>query len=133
MTKNNSEDQITHNVLESMKQAPDRRLQYVMASLITHLHAFIRDVELTEEEWMQGLAFLTRTGQICDERRQEFILLSDILGVSMLVDSINHRATGGATEHTVLGPFYREGAPELPMGASCSGRQSRKGPPSSYL
>jgi len=120
MTRDNSEDQITHNVLESMGQTPDLRLQHVMASLITHLHTFIRDVELTEEEWMQSITFLTHTGQICDERRQEFILLSDILGVSMLVDSINHRAAGGATEHTVLGPFYREGAPELPLGASIS-------------
>jgi protocatechuate 3,4-dioxygenase beta subunit len=120
MTGNNSEDQITQHVLDSMAQTPDPRLQRVMTSLISHLHAFIREVELTEEEWMQGIRFLTQTGQMCDEKRQEFILLSDITGVSMLVDIINHRTSGGATENTVLGPFYREGAPELPMGASIS-------------
>jgi hydroxyquinol 1,2-dioxygenase len=120
MASNNTEDQITQHVLDSMVQTSDSRLQRVMTSLISHLHACIREVELTQEEWLQGIAFLTRTGQICDERRQEFILLSDIIGVSMLVDSINHRTSGGATESTVLGPFYREGAPELPMGASIS-------------
>lgn len=117
---NNTEDQITQNVLESIANTPDPRLKQVMTSLISHLHAFIREVELTEEEWMRGIQFLTRTGQMCDERRQEFILLSDITGTSMLVDAINHRVSGGATENTVLGPFYREGAPELPMGANIS-------------
>jgi protocatechuate 3,4-dioxygenase beta subunit len=91
-----------------------------MTSLVTHLHAFIRDVELTEAEWMIGIQFLTQVGQMCDDRRQEFILLSDTLGVSMLVDAINHRADRGSTESTVLGPFYREGAVELPAGGSIS-------------
>lgn len=127
MTRNNSEDQLTQHVLASMAHTPDPRLQRVMASLIAHLHAFVREVELTEQEWMQGLQFLTRTGQMCDEKRQEYILLSDITGISMLVDAINHRASGGATEHTVLGPFYREGAPELPAGASIS--QDGRGEP----
>jgi catechol 1,2-dioxygenase len=116
----NTEEQITQNVLDSMAQTPNPRLKEVMTSLIRHLHAFIREVELTEEEWMKGIQLLTRTGQMCDDKRQEFILLSDTLGVSMLVDAINHRLSGKATESTVFGPFYREGAEELPMGASIS-------------
>jgi catechol 1,2-dioxygenase len=115
-----TETSITASVLRSLEGTPDPRLKEVMTSLIRHLHAFIREVELTEAEWMQAVQFLTRVGQMCDERRQEFILLSDTLGVSMLVDAINHRADGGATESTVLGPFYREGARELPAGASIS-------------
>jgi catechol 1,2-dioxygenase len=115
-----TETSITESVLRSLAGTPDPRLKTVMTGLIRHLHAFIREVELTEAEWMQAIRFLTRVGQMCDERRQEFILLSDTLGVSMLVDAINHRADGGATESTVLGPFYREGARELPAGASIS-------------
>ncbi len=117
---NNTEEQITQNVLESLAHTPNPRLKAVMTSLIRHLHAFIREVELTPEEWAAGIQFLTRTGQMCDEKRQEFILLSDITGVSMLVDAINHRVPDGATESTIFGPFYREGAPELPMGTSIS-------------
>lgn len=116
----NTEEQITQNVLDSMAQTPNPRLKAVMTSLIRHLHAFVREVELTEEEWMSGIQFLTRTGQMCDDKRQEFILLSDTLGVSMLVDAINHRLSGEATESTVFGPFYRTGAEELPLGASIS-------------
>jgi protocatechuate 3,4-dioxygenase beta subunit len=116
----NTEEQITQNVLNSMAQAPNPRLKKVMNSLISHLHDFIREVELTQEEWALGVQFLTRTGQMCDEKRQEFILLSDITGVTMLVDAINHRLTDGATESTIFGPFYREGAQELPMGATIS-------------
>jgi hydroxyquinol 1,2-dioxygenase len=116
----NTEQQITQNVLESMANTPNPRLKQVMNSLVSHLHAFIREVELTEEEWMMGIQFLTRTGQMCDDKRQEFILLSDVTGVSMLVDAINHRSQGGATESTVFGPFYREGAEELPLGATIS-------------
>lgn len=117
---NNTEEQITQNVLDSMAQTPNLRLKQVMTGLISHLHAFIREVELTGEEWAVGIQFLTRTGHMCDEKRQEFILLSDITGVTMLVDAINHRLPDGATESTIFGPFYREGAPELPMGASIS-------------
>jgi len=123
----NTEEQITQNVLDSMAQTPNPRLKEVMSSLITHLHTFIREVELSEEEWMAGIQFLTRTGQMCDEKRQEFILLSDTMGVSMLVDAINHRAEDGVTENTVFGPFYREGAQELPMGATIS--QDGRGDP----
>lgn len=115
-----AETNITERVLRSLEQTPDPRLKTIMTSLIRHLHAFIREVELTEAEWFQAIQFLTRVGQMCDDKRQEFILLSDTLGVSMLVDAINHRAVGNATESTVLGPFYRPGAPELPPGASIS-------------
>ena len=117
---NNTEEQITRNVLDSMAHAPDRRLHSVMTSLISHLHAFIREVEPTQEEWVTAIQFLTSTGQMCDEKRQEFILLSDITGVTMLVDAINHRSQDGTTESTIFGPFYREGAQELPMGATIS-------------
>src|SRR5215831_13263644 len=117
---NNSEEQITQNVLDSMAHASDPRLKQVMSSLISHIHTFIREVELTQEEWALGIQFLTRTGHMCDEKRQEFILLSDITGVTMLVDAINHRLPDEATESTIFGPFYREGASELPMGATIS-------------
>lgn len=101
-------------------EATDPRLRRVMTSLVEHLHDFIKDVELTEAEWEAAIGFLTRTGQICSDTRQEFILLSDALGVSMLVDAINHRTPKGATESTVFGPFHVEGAPELPMGSCIS-------------
>ena len=101
-------------------EGTDPRLRRVMTSLVEHLHDFIKDVELTEAEWEAAIGFLTRTGQICSDTRQEFILLSDALGVSMLVDAINHRAPEGATESTVFGPFHVEGAPELPMGTCIS-------------
>ena len=117
---NNTEEQITQNVLNSMAQTPNPRLKRVMDSLIIHLHDFIREVELTQEEWALAIQFLTRTGQMCDDKRQEFILLSDITGTTMLVDAINHRLPDGATESTIFGPFYREGAPELPLGATIS-------------
>ncbi len=124
---NNTEEQVTQNVLDSMAHTPDLRLKKVMASLISHLHAFLREVELTQEEWALGIQFLTKTGHMCDEKRQEFILLSDITGVTMLVDAINHRSPDGATESTIFGPFYREGAPELPTGATMS--QDGRGEP----
>jgi catechol 1,2-dioxygenase len=93
--------------------APDinPRLKQVMTSLVAHLHAFVKDVQLTQQEWEFAINFLTRTGQICSEERQEFILLSDTLGVSMLVDAINNRRPEGATENTVMGPFHVAGAP----------------------
>jgi catechol 1,2-dioxygenase len=89
-----------------------------MESLIRHMHAFVRDVELTEPEWFQAIDFLTRTGHMCSDQRQEFILLSDALGVSMLVDLLAHKRPAGATESTVLGPFHRGGAPEMPAGGN---------------
>lgn len=115
-----SEAQITERVLRSIEQTPNPRLRTVMTSLIKHLHAFVQEVQLSEAEWLLAIQFLTAVGQKCDDKRQEFILLSDTLGVSMLVDAINHRAEHGATESTVLGPFYREGARELAAGESTS-------------
>lgn len=96
------------------------RLAQVMTSLVKHLHAFAKDVELTQQEWALAVDFLTRTGQMSDGNRQEFILLSDVLGLSMLVDAINHRRPSGATENTVLGPFHVPNAPRYPMGTNIS-------------
>ena len=103
-----------------MGQDINPRLAKVMASLVKHLHAFAKEIELTQDEWEVAIDFLTRTGQICSEERQEFILLSDTLGFSMLVDAINNRRPAGATENTVFGPFHVDGAPEREMGACIS-------------
>ncbi len=92
------------------------RLAKIMTSLVTHLHDFAKDCQLTTDEWQVGIDFLTRTGQTCSDERQEFILLSDALGLSMLIDAINNRRPVGATENTVLGPFHVAGAPERAMG-----------------
>lgn len=115
-----NENTATAAVLERLSGCEDPRLSEIMASVITHLHAVIREVEPTPEEWMTAIRFLTETGQICDDKRQEFILLSDTLGVSMLIDAINHRKPSGATESTVLGPFHIAGAPKKEMGDSIS-------------
>lgn len=96
------------------------RLREVMACLVSHLHAFAKEIHLTQAEWDYGIDFLTRTGQICSGERQEFILLSDTLGFSMLVDAINNRRPPGATENTVFGPFHVEGAPIREMGTNIS-------------
>lgn len=96
----------------------DPRLRVVMTSLIEHLHAFAKEVNLTQTEWEMGIEFLTRTGLMCSEERQEFILLSDTLGFSMLVDAINSRRPEGATENTVFGPFHVANAPIRNMGES---------------
>lgn len=119
------ETSITDAVLERLAATPDPRMRQVAQSLVRHLHAFVRDVEPSFEEWQTAIGFLTRVGQMCDDKRQEFILLSDTLGVSMLVDAINHRLPEGATPTTVLGPFYVENAPELPLGAEVA--QAMKG------
>lgn len=110
--RNLTEHNITEAVLNTINP-DDSRLKEVMTSLVKHLHAFIREVELTEEEWGAAIDFLTATGQMCNDDRQEFILLSDTLGVSILVDAINNRKVTGATPSTVLGPFHREGAEEV--------------------
>jgi hydroxyquinol 1,2-dioxygenase len=117
-----NEHTITEAVIDRFKDTPDPRLKQVMTSLVRHLHAFIRDVEPSFVEWSAAIDFLTGTGQMCSDKRQEFILLSDTLGASMLVDAINHRMPAGATETTVLGPFYVENPPELPLGADVSHR-----------
>jgi hydroxyquinol 1,2-dioxygenase len=111
-----NEQTITQAVLDRLQNTPDPRLKAVLSSLVRRLHDFVRDVEPTFDEWLAAIQFLTRTGRICSDTRQEFILLSDVLGVSMLVDAINHRLPEGATETTVLGPFYVEGAPRLANG-----------------
>jgi len=114
---NLTEQNLVNAVLDKLEGAKDPRFKQVMTSLIKHLHAFVRETELTEQEWMTGIQFLTATGKKCDGKRQEYILLSDTLGVSMLVDAINHRKPGGATETTVLGPFYVAGAKDMPLWA----------------
>ena len=111
------EHNLTEAVIARLAECDDARFRTVMTALIRHLHDFVRAVELTEAEWLAAIRFLTAVGQACTERRQEFILLSDTLGVSMLVDAINHRTPSGAVESTVLGPWYVAGAPELPLGA----------------
>ena len=115
------ENNITAAVVERFANTPDPRLREILSSLVEHLHAFARDVRLSFAEWSRAIDFLTRTGKMCSETRQEFILLSDTLGLSMLVDAIDHPAGFGATESTVLGPFYVASAPELPLGSDLSG------------
>jgi hydroxyquinol 1,2-dioxygenase len=115
--RNVDEDSITQIVLARHTQAQDLRLKQIMTSVVQHLHAFARDVELTEEEWFKGIQFLTDVGHITDDKRQEFILLSDTLGLSMLVTALNNRKPQGCTESTVFGPFFVENAPEYENGA----------------
>jgi protocatechuate 3,4-dioxygenase beta subunit len=102
---------ITRRVLEQHANVKDERLRQVITSLLSHLHAFATEVNLTQDEWAAGIAFLTAAGHITDDTRQEFILLSDTLGLSMLVDELDHRADHGETESTVLGPFWVADAP----------------------
>jgi hydroxyquinol 1,2-dioxygenase len=104
--------------VESFAHTPDPRLRELLTSLVRHLHAFVRDTEATIAEWQRAIEFLTATGQKCDGERQEFILLSDVLGVSMLVETMNNRKTGGATESTVLGPFHMVTSPRRQLGDS---------------
>ena len=115
--RNIEEDTITQSVIARHAQAPDARLREVTTSLVQHIHAFARDVKLTEAEWLQAISFLTETGHTCSGQRQEFILLSDILGLSMLVTALNHKKPAGCTEATVLGPFHIEGAAHHEHGA----------------
>ena len=123
-----TEDDITAEVLRRFDGTTDPRLKQIMQSLVKHLHAFLKDVQLTEGEWWKGIDFLTRTGQMCNDRRQEFILLSDTLGISMVTDLMSNRKPAGATESTVFGPFHREGAPEKEYGDSIVGAD-RQGMP----
>jgi len=115
-----TEERSAEVVCASLADSPDPRLRRVLGSLVRHLHSFVKDVELTEREWQSAIAFLTDTGHSCDPTRQEFILLSDVLGVSMLVETINHRAAGGATESTVTGPFHVVDSPPRELGADIS-------------
>lgn len=110
------EVELVERVVRSFDDCPDPRLQELMTALVRHLHAFAREVRLTEAEWARGIEFLTATGHITDDRRQEFVLLSDVLGLSMQTIAINNEAHGNATEATVFGPFFVENSPEIPQG-----------------
>jgi len=115
-----TEENSAQAVNARMRDGIDPRLKTIMSALVKHLHAFVKEVELTEDEWNSAIEFLTTTGQICSNERQEYILLSDVLGVSMLVDAINNRRPTGATENTVFGPFHVKDAPVRQMGDSIS-------------
>ena len=121
------EQAVTDEVIASFAGAPSKRLREVMGSLVRHLHDFAREVRVTEAEWQRGIAFLTRVGHTTTDKRQEFILLSDVLGLSMLTVAINAPATTGATESTVFGPFFVEDAPEVPLGGDIA--RGAKGSP----
>ena len=116
-----SEEKHTKAVLKRWEDIPDPRLREVMQSALKHLHAFVSEVRPSGAEWFKAIEFLTQTGQKCDDKRQEFILLSDTMGVSMLVDEINNRRVAGATPSTVEGPFHIPDAPEVAHGASMAG------------
>jgi protocatechuate 3,4-dioxygenase beta subunit len=110
-------ERLTQEVLDSLAACRDPRLRQIMESLVRHLHAVVREVEPTEAEWLAAIRFLTAAGQMCDDKRQEFILLSDVLGVSMLVDAVNNQKKHpSSTESTVLGPFYVADAPHRTLG-----------------
>jgi hydroxyquinol 1,2-dioxygenase len=115
-----TEDNIIELAADRWSSAHDPRLAEIMPALVRHLHAFAREVRLTESEWLAAIRWLTRTGQISDDKREEFILASDVLGLSMLVVQMNHRLDPAATPATVLGPFHIEGSPELDYGADMS-------------
>ena len=122
-----NEDTLTQAVVERLQQAKDARFREIMTSAVKHLHAFAREVHLTEEEWFEGIKFLTAVGQKCDDKRQEFILLSDILGLSMMIVALNNKTVPGATEATVLGPFFAHGAKEYGYGADLRQGATLKG------
>ena len=119
MTQFNDQE-LTAEVIRSFVATPDTRLKFILEQLVTSLHDLVRRTNLTFEEWERAIDFLTRTGQTCTPLRQEFILLSDVLGVSMLVDAVNHREREGATQTTVLGPFYVGEHKPTPHGSDIS-------------
>ncbi len=116
---------LTDTVIASGAACPDERLRAIFAALVRHLHGFVVDVGLTHEEWLAAIRFLTATGQACDDVRQEFILLSDTLGVTAMVDELAaHRTSApGATESSLLGPFYAEDAPDIEPGGNLAVRE----------
>jgi len=124
------EKSITQAVIGRLSRSDDPRFMRIMTSLITHLHDFIREVKLTETEWLAAIQYLTDVGRTCTSKRQEFILLSDTLGVSVLVITLNHPADEDSVESTVLGPFYWEDAPDLPLGSNLA--EGVKGEPAFY-
>ncbi len=115
-TRNLADEDLTQAVLANFGDSTSERFRQVVQSLVRHLHAFVQEVGLTEEEWFRGIDFLTRTGHITDDKRQEFILLSDVLGVSMQVIEINNQKPAAATASTVFGPFFVEGSPQFANG-----------------
>ena len=115
---------LTAEVVASYDHSPDPRLRAIMTSLVKHLHSFAREVRLTEAEWLAGVEFLTQVGQFCTPVRQEFIALSDVLGLEMTIIELNHGIEDGATAATLLGPFYVPNAPELAKGALVCGNPS---------
>lgn len=119
-------DTLTQAVVDRFSSTPDSRLREIMGSLVQHLHAFARDVKLTEEEWFKGVQFLTATGKMCSETRQEFILLSDVLGLSMLTVSMANEKPPCCTESTVFGPFYVDDAPHYKNGEDVANGASGK-------
>ncbi|MGC9540610.1 intradiol ring-cleavage dioxygenase [Streptomyces sp. UG1] len=112
------EPAVTDEVVASLRDTADPRLRELLTGLVRHLHAFARETRLTQQEWERAIGFLTATGQMCTDTRQEFILLSDVLGLSMLVETINDRHGPGATESTVLGPFHMTKSPVRELGAN---------------
>lgn len=123
-----NENTITDAAIEQMSTTKDERFRRIMESLVRHLHTFAREVDLTPEEWLGGIAFLTRTGQACTQFRQEFILLSDTLGLSSLINSLHDkRATESSTKSSLLGPFYRQDSPVHELGESIA--RNMPGPP----
>ncbi|MFD4599795.1 intradiol ring-cleavage dioxygenase [Streptomyces sp. NPDC058464] len=114
------EEDLLQRVLRSFDTCEDPRLDEIMRSLVTHLHAFVREVRLTEAEWNKAIEFLTAVGRITDDKRQEFILLSDVLGASMQTITVNNEAVGDATEATVFGPFFVENSPRIDNGGDIS-------------
>ncbi|KAG8216941.1 Intradiol ring-cleavage dioxygenase [Butyriboletus roseoflavus] len=111
-------DIITANLLLLIGQTPNPRLKFIYQLLIKHIHAFVKETNLSTDEWMAAIKFLTQVGQTCTPLRQEMILLSDVLGVSALVDSLNNPVEGGATENSVLGPFFTDDAQDVELGGS---------------
>ncbi|GGW96663.1 hydroxyquinol 1,2-dioxygenase [Streptomyces chartreusis] len=111
------EPTVTDEVVAALRDTGDPRLRELLTGLVRHLHAFARETGLTQEEWERAIGFLTETGQMCTDTRQEFILLSDVLGLSMLVETINDRHGPGTTESTVLGPFHMTASPVRELGA----------------
>ena len=115
------EQAVTMEAVASFDGSGDARLREVMQSLVRHLHAFVRETRLTEDEWNAGVAFLTDAGHITTDTRQEFVLLSDVLGVSMLTVAVNEPGGGNETESTVFGPFFVQNSPEIPLGGDIAG------------
>src|SRR6266853_2464995 len=120
--------ELTRDVIDRMKDAESPRLLGILSLVVSHVHAIVREAKITHDEWWQAIDFLTRAGKMCSDNRQEFILLSDILGISMLVDAIDHVGGPGLSESTVLGPFYAGQQRELAAGDSILLREEESDP-----